>query len=230
MINRYLISTISFLFATSLFAQKIELLDTAGNRYVGTITTEDKSKVCIITKNKNVLCFDSSQYVDYGEYHAYNRAYPLTKELNPIVISHDFGMLFRTNVAGSGIAYSFGIQKRLSDHTAVGFRTSLGFGDFVELNIAAIGTYQFEPSKRFVNTLSLSAGALKEFVYWSEQGFDINLEYALLLRKERSKSNRIFISTGLHSAKYVWCSGIDCISYNHRAHALQLKLGYGWQF
>ena len=217
-------------FTIPLFGQNVELIDTLGNKYVGTIYSESKNSLCIETKNNQVLCFDSLQLLSYENYETSSRTLPLSKEFNPISFSHDFGILIRSNIAGSGALYSFTLQKRLNDHYAFGIRSSMGLGDFLEFNFGAISTYQFNQSVKHVNTISFSIGALKELIYWSEQGFDINLEYALLMRKERNKSRRLFFSTGFYSAKYSWCNAIGCNPYYHRSNELQAKFGYGWQF
>lgn len=222
-----------FLFTTLSYycfpQNRIEVLDTNGNVFVGKLVLENDQKICIQSK-ENKLCFDSAEIESYGKYNAYSRAYPLTRELNPILLSHDIGLLYRSNVGGTGLYYSFGALKRVNNHLSYGLEGSLGIGDFLELNLRAIGSYQLNPNEPKVHTFSLASGPLKEFFYWSEKGFDVNFGYTLLLRKERNKSRRISFSTGLYSANYVWCSGEECVPYDHRSNELQIKLGYGWQF
>ncbi len=228
---RYLAIVVMLIASHVGLAQLVELKDTSGNRYIGKLYMEELNQVCLETKNKHILCFDSLSFISYGIYKPYHRAYPLTKELNPIVISHDIGGLYRNNYAGSGGFYCLSVQKRIDNHFSAGLRGSISIGDFLEYNVGAIGTFQFNPENRYVSTVSLTAGTLKDFVYWTTGGFDVNAEYALLLRKERNKSGKLFFSAGLHSAKYNLCSGIDCEeTVVRRSSAVQLRAGYGWQF
>jgi hypothetical protein len=229
--KRYLFLVAGLIILGSCFSQKIEIEDTKGNLYVGRLISDNDTTVCIRTKNGNKICFDTTEVTTYGQFRAYNRAYPLTKDLNPVVMAHDIGVVLRTNIGGVGVYYSFSAQKRLNDHLSVGLEACLGLGDFLEVNLRAIGTYQLNPESHRVSAFSLSTGPFKEFVYWSEGGFDINASYTLLLRKERNKSRRLTFSTGFYSAKYNWCAGgPDCIPYVHRTNELQFRIGYGWQF
>lgn len=214
------------------FSQRIELIDTSGNRFLGTIVSETDTSVSIETKNKHILYFDSAQYIDYGKYTPFNRSLPLTKALDPFIIAQDVGFILRPAYPDAGLFYALSFQKRITDHLSAGLQGSIGIGgDFLDLNLRAISTYQFNPLDRYVHNISLSAGPLKEVAYWSEGGFDVNASYTLLMRREWSKSRRLTFSTGLYSAKFNTCLDADCnVEGNIRDNLLQLRISYGWQF
>lgn len=221
------------LLISTIRAQKIEVLDTAGNIYVGKKISENGARLCILTKNKHTICFDES--LDYYKpYLRYNRAMPLTKVNNPYFTAQDIGFVFRTGYPDAGLSYALAFQKRLTDHLSAGVQGTFGAGgdlSFLELNLRAITTYQFNPESRYVHNISLSSGPLKDIAYSSELGFDLNASYTLLMRKEFDKSQRLTFSTGLYSAKFNTCIDGDCNkTENIRNNLLQLRLEYGWQF
>lgn len=225
------LTTVLLLFVSTLYAQKIEVLDTAGNLYVGKKLSEDSSRLCILTKNKHTLCFDES--LDYYKpYLRYNRAMPLTKANDPYFFAQDVGIVFRPAYPDAGLYYALTFQKRFTDNISAGLQGCLGVGgDFLDLNLRAISTYQFNPTDRFVHTASLSAGPLKELLYWSEEGFDVSASYTLLMRKEFNKSRRLTFSTGLYSAKFNFCIDENCSEFaDLRENLFQLRIAYGWQF
>jgi hypothetical protein len=226
--GQFLLVSLLYFLASS-YAQKTEIIDMQGNHYVGKIVVETDETVCIENRDHK-LCFDSSEIEEYGKYKAYARAYPLTKDLNPVILYHDIGGVYRSNVAGTGGFYSFSAQKRINNHLSTGLEGGLGIGDFLEFNLRGIASFQLSPHGSKIHSFSIATGPLQELVYWSEDGFDINLGYALLLRKERNRSRRLAFSAGFYSAKYNWCSGDGCTTFVHRSNELQVKLAYGWQF
>jgi hypothetical protein len=217
----------------TIHAQKIEVTDTAGNIYVGKKLSEDSSRLCILTKNKQTICFNQS--LDYYKpYYPYNRALPLTKANDLYIIAHDIGFVYRTGYPDAGLSYALTFQKRFTDHLSAGLQGSFGVGgdlSFLESNLRAISTYQFNPMDRYVHNVSLSAGPLKDILYGSEGGFDMNASYTLLMRREWNKSRRLTFSTGLYSAKFNSCLDSNCNeTINLRDNLLQLRIAYGWQF
>jgi hypothetical protein len=213
-------------------AQKIEVIDTSGNRYVGKKVSEDSNRLCILTKNKHTLCFEESlSYI--RPYREYNSALPLTKANDPYIIAHDIGFVYRTGYPDAGLSYALAFQKRFTDHFSAGLQGSFGAGgdlSFLELNLRSISTYQFNPMDRYVHNVSLSAGPLQDLLYGGERGFDVNASYTILLRKEANKSRRLTFSTGLYSVRFDNCINGDCSeTANIRDNLLQLRLEYGWQ-
>lgn len=212
------------------FSQSVMVTDTLGNSYSGEIHKETDSSICIKTKTENILCFESASISSVKPFKKRLLSIPLTAHLNPYFYTHDLGVHHRFSDVPT-MMYRFGMQKRITDHYAVGGRAIVGVGEIFEIGLQAIGTYQFNPFDQRVNTLSFIGGWNKDLVYWSEKGFDFELEYALLLRKDRFKSHRLFVSFGMHSSKIIYSKTIDYSdSKLQRFTTLQMKLGYGWQF
>jgi hypothetical protein len=102
---------------------------------------------------------------------------------------------------------------------------------FLELNLRAITTYQFNPAGRFVHNINLSTVPLEDIANNSRGDFDIDASYTKLMRKEFYKSRRLTFSTGLYPAEFDTCINGDCSeTANLRTNLLQLRISYGWQF
>lgn len=231
--SRNLLTIMIVMLVSTIQAQKIEVIDTSGNIYVGKKISEDSSRLCILSKHDNVECFEGS--LDYARpYRAYNRAIPLTKANDPYIIAHDIGFVYRSRYPDAGLPYTMSIQKRFTDHVSAGMQGTFGMGgdlSFLDVSLRAIGTYQFNPADRYVHNISLNAGPLKDIAYDSKGGFDVNVSYTLLQRKQITKSRRLSFSTGFYSAEFLECANVECsTSAVERLNQLQLRLSYGWQF